>query len=124
MIETPTSEVRSQTSSATAAAPRPKAQPAAKPARRGRLVLGLVVAAILCGGIWFVTHTEGKAHAPASASARRPVVAVATVDREDLVQSLTLSAEFHPYQQVALHAKIAGYLQGIWVDVGDEVKEG
>jgi RND family efflux transporter MFP subunit len=53
-----------------------------------------------------------------------PVVAVAAVDREDLAQSLNLSGEFRPYLQVGLHAKIAGYLQSISVDVGDEVKEG
>jgi RND family efflux transporter MFP subunit len=52
------------------------------------------------------------------------VVAVAAVDREDLAQSLNLSGEFRPYLQVNLHAKIAGYLQSISVDVGDDVKEG
>ncbi len=37
---------------------------------------------------------------------------------------MTIQAEFRPYQQVALHSKIAGYLQSISVDVGDHVREG
>ena len=53
-----------------------------------------------------------------------PAVAVAKVDREHLKQTLTVSAEFHPYEQVSLHAKVAGYLQSISVDMGDHVKEG
>ena len=53
----------------------------------------------------------------------RPI-AVAKVDRENLKQTLTLAAEFCPYQEVSLHAKVAGYVQSISVDVGDRVKEG
>lgn len=51
-------------------------------------------------------------------------VAVAKADRENLVQTLTLAAEFQPYQRVSLHAKVAGYVQWISVDVGDRVKQG
>ena len=53
----------------------------------------------------------------------RPV-AVAKVDRENLNQTLTVAAEFRPYQEVSLHAKVSGYVQSISVDVGDRVKEG
>lgn len=60
----------------------------------------------------------------AQAEGNRPIVAVARVGTEDLAQTLTISAELRPYQEVALHAKIAGYLQSIAVDVGDRVKEG
>lgn len=49
---------------------------------------------------------------------------MAKVTREDLKQTLTISAEFRPYQEVSLHAKVAGYVQWISVDVGDRVKEG
>ena len=52
------------------------------------------------------------------------LVAVARVDRENLEQTLSLAAEFRPYQDVSLHAKVAGYVQSISVDVGDRVKEG
>jgi RND family efflux transporter MFP subunit len=51
-------------------------------------------------------------------------VAVERVSRQDLGRSLELAAEFRPNQEVDLHAKIAGYLKAIYVDVGDHVKKG
>ncbi len=38
--------------------------------------------------------------------------------------TLTLSGEFKPFQEVDLHAKVAGYIRTISVDVGDRVREG
>ena len=49
---------------------------------------------------------------------------MATVSREDLFKELTVQAEFRPYQEVDLHAKVSGYLQKIDVDIGDDVKAG
>ncbi|MBZ5680142.1 MAG: efflux RND transporter periplasmic adaptor subunit [Acidobacteriia bacterium] len=60
---------------------------------------------------------------PHEDSSLRPV-AVALVKRKPLVNSLTLSGAFRPYQQVDVHAKVAGYIQKIFVDVGDHVKTG
>jgi RND family efflux transporter MFP subunit len=51
-------------------------------------------------------------------------VAAERVKREDLGRSLELAAEFRPYQEVDLHAKVAGYLKAIYVDVGDRVTKG
>jgi RND family efflux transporter MFP subunit len=53
-----------------------------------------------------------------------PTVAVAKVDREDLYKEVPLYAEFRPYLEVELHAKVSGYLQTINVDFGDKVKAG
>ena len=61
---------------------------------------------------------------PSSNSNSARPIAVAKATREDLKQTLTISAEFRPYQEVSLHAKVAGYVQWISVDVGDRVKEG
>jgi RND family efflux transporter MFP subunit len=52
------------------------------------------------------------------------VAAVALVARTPLEQSVTLSGEFRPFQVVDVHAKVAGYIRSIFVDVGDKVKEG
>jgi RND family efflux transporter MFP subunit len=53
-----------------------------------------------------------------------PTVAVAKAATGDIVQSLTIAAEFRPFQEIEVHAKVAGYLKSIGVDVGDRVKAG
>jgi RND family efflux transporter MFP subunit len=52
------------------------------------------------------------------------IVAVSLVERGPLVNSVTLSGEFRPFQQVDVHAKVAGFIRNINVDVGDHVKSG
>jgi RND family efflux transporter MFP subunit len=51
-------------------------------------------------------------------------VSVAVVDREDLFRQVEIPAEFRPYVEADLHAKVSGYLQTINVDFGDIVKSG
>jgi RND family efflux transporter MFP subunit len=51
-------------------------------------------------------------------------VAVAKAARTDLVESVVLTAEFFPYQDVDIHAKVSGFVKSISVDIGDRVKEG
>ena len=41
----------------------------------------------------------------------------------DLARTLTLTAEFKPYQEVDVMAKVAGYIKEINVDIGDRVTE-
>jgi len=60
----------------------------------------------------------------ASPAADVPTVAVAKAASEDLSRDLVLTAEFKPYQEVDVMAKVAGYIKEIRVDVGDRVKEG
>ncbi len=48
----------------------------------------------------------------------------APVTRQDLAKELSVQAEFRPYQEIELHAKVAGYLQQIGVDIGDRVRAG
>jgi RND family efflux transporter MFP subunit len=59
-----------------------------------------------------------------SDSGAEATVAVTHPMREDLSRSVSLTAEFRPYQEVEIHAKVAGYVQQINVDVGDHVKTG
>ncbi len=51
-------------------------------------------------------------------------VAVVPVERGDVTQSITIGAEFRANQEIDVHAKVAGFLQTITVDVGDHVREG
>jgi RND family efflux transporter MFP subunit len=60
----------------------------------------------------------------ASQAADVPTVAVAKAASENLSRDLVLTAEFKPYQEVDVMAKVAGYIKEIRVDVGDRVKEG
>jgi RND family efflux transporter MFP subunit len=51
-------------------------------------------------------------------------VAVADATRIDIASSLDLTAEFEPYQEVDVMAKVSGYIREIKVDIGDRVAEG
>ena len=51
-------------------------------------------------------------------------VAITRVTREDLANELTCYAEFRPYLEVNLHAKVSGYVDKMCVDFGDKVKAG
>lgn len=51
-------------------------------------------------------------------------VPVATAEPATLVNDLVLTAEFRPYQDVEVMAKVAGYVKAIPVDIGDHVKTG
>ena len=51
-------------------------------------------------------------------------MAAAKVTREDLFNEMEVPAEFRPYVEVELHAKVSGYLDKMNVDFGDKVKSG
>jgi RND family efflux transporter MFP subunit len=70
-----------------------------------------------CGG-------RGAANADTGAVAASPSVAVVKVDRHDLYEDITIPAEFRPYNEVELHAKVSGYVKQMNVDIGDKVKPG
>jgi RND family efflux transporter MFP subunit len=52
-----------------------------------------------------------------------PAVPVATVRYTSLENDLVLTAEFIPYQEVDIMAKVAGYVKAINVDIGDHVRQ-
>jgi RND family efflux transporter MFP subunit len=58
------------------------------------------------------------------AQASVPTVAVAKAGYEDLSDDLVLTAEFKPFQEIDVMAKVAGYVKKIYVDVGDRVSQG
>ncbi|HLI82583.1 MAG TPA: efflux RND transporter periplasmic adaptor subunit [Bryobacteraceae bacterium] len=51
-------------------------------------------------------------------------MAVAKVARANLSTELVLTAEFEPFQEVDVMAKVSGYIRQINVDIGDRVREG
>lgn len=65
----------------------------------------------------------GRNNVGASADAA-PTVAVVQVKRRPISNSLSIAGGFLPYQEVELHAKVAGYIKNINVDIGDRVHTG
>jgi RND family efflux transporter MFP subunit len=73
-----------------------------------------------------------RSHSPSTAEANdhaadgdaAPYAAVAPVKRETIATTLAIAGQFMPYQNVELHAKVAGYIKHIYVDIGDHVHEG
>jgi RND family efflux transporter MFP subunit len=53
-----------------------------------------------------------------------PTVAVAKASYSDLANGVVLTAEFLPYQEVEVMAKVAGFIKKINVDIGDRVRAG
>jgi RND family efflux transporter MFP subunit len=76
----------------------------------------------LCGLAGAALLAGCKSSAPPPATI--PTVPVATVGKATLANNLTLTAEFLPYQDVDVMAKVAGYVKTISVDIGDHVQQG
>ncbi|HWD93100.1 MAG TPA: efflux RND transporter periplasmic adaptor subunit [Verrucomicrobiae bacterium] len=87
-----------------------------------RLLSAIGVVALVAA-VLLLTSKPGKATASTGVAAV-PSVAVVKVTREDLAREIKFPAEFRPYIEVELHAKVSGYLRDINVDFGDEVKAG
>ena len=65
-----------------------------------------------------------KVEARAATGPQIRTVAVAKAAIEDMSHGLVLTAEFKPFQEIEVMAKVAGYVKKIYVDVGDRVHEG
>jgi RND family efflux transporter MFP subunit len=57
-------------------------------------------------------------------AAEIPTAAVAIAKRGALSNTLNLAGQFQPYQEIDVHAKVSGYVQHIYVDIGDRVRAG
>ena len=75
-------------------------------------------------GLTFSCSRTSGVEARSTTASDVPSVAVAKATTENLSQDLVLTAEFRPYQEVDVMAKIAGYIKRINVDAGDRVNEG
>ena len=67
---------------------------------------------------------NGSAETPKNSIAALPNVAVQPATLADLAHSLTLTAEFTPYQEIDVMSKVAGFVSRINVDIGDHVRDG
>ncbi len=94
--------------------------------RRKALVAAAVLLCLVIAGI-IVQRVRAGGSASRTAGEGEPGVvyaAVAPVQRETVANSLSIAGQFMPYQNVELHAKVAGYIKKIYVDIGDRVHTG
>ena len=90
----------------------------------GNLFLKRAGAGFLCAAALFLLAACSITRANQGQDPTVPVVGVNRVTRQDLARTLKLAAEFRPYQEVDLDAKVAGYVKDIYVDIGDHVRAG
>src|SRR5581483_5811266 len=91
--------------------------------RRQKFLSIAVVAAALCLVELLRLPAKTAKAEPHEDALLRPV-AVILAKRRSVVNSLTVSSAFRPYQQVNVHAKVASFIRKIYMDVGDQVKAG
>lgn len=91
-----------------------------------RKQIWMIAGGALAGAVVLTVFARGRVPRPdrAEADSRAPIVSVAIARRTPLRTTLGLSGEFKPFQEVDLHAKVAGYIRTISVDVGDRVHTG
>lgn len=74
--------------------------------------------------LWRAITVHANAQEAPAPAAHALAVTIARVTREDLCNEVTIPAEFRPYTEVELHAKVSGFVREIKVDIGDRVKAG
>jgi len=84
------------------------------------LLAGIAVVVLVAGRL--LPSAGARRTSSVAPPARAAAVAVAR--RTPLESTLSLSGEFKPFQEVDVHAKVAGYIRQISVDVGDRVAAG
>jgi RND family efflux transporter MFP subunit len=87
-----------------------------------RCLLAVTAAAALLASA--SCSSPGSAETEKTAPATVPLVAVQPAAVTDLARSLTLTAEFIPYQEIDVMSKVAGFVKKINVDIGDRVHQG
>ena len=89
--------------------------------KRKHILISVAGIALLTAAWFELSGPKVKASQPEVATSPAAVV---LVQRKPISSSLTLSGEFRPFQEVEVHAKVAGYIRKIYVDVGDRVQAG
>ena len=82
---------------------------------------GVFAAGCLCGFLG-CDEMQQIAAPPVIETATR--VEVVQPQRKDIRHTVTQPATVHPYHQADIVAKVAGYFEAVYVDIGDEVEEG
>ncbi len=84
----------------------------------------LALVAALTGILAACSSQGGSSQAAAPSAAPLPIVAVSKATLANLATTVALTAEFEPFQEVDVMAKVSGYVRDMNVDIGDRVQEG
>jgi RND family efflux transporter MFP subunit len=82
------------------------------------------VVLIVIGAIAWSSERSRSHAANRNAADDPPTIAVQEVVAQTLVRRLRVEAELEPFQEVDVHAKVAGYVKEIYVDIGSRVHAG
>jgi RND family efflux transporter MFP subunit len=91
--------------------------------KRHLVKISLASLAIVFFLLWAALHSRAQ-NSQHSEVPGMPTAGVAKVTREDLFSEVTIPAEFRPYVEAKLVAKVSGYVRQMNVDFGDKVKAG
>jgi len=89
-----------------------------------RIGFSLALLTVVVATVSTLYVRQGRTKTSASDPAANTVVAVTAVTRENLLKEIEAPAEFRPYTEVNVYAKVAGYVSRIDVDVGDQLMKG
>jgi RND family efflux transporter MFP subunit len=92
--------------------------------RNAKIVLALLVIVAIGIGWRLLGHARSEADGANSIKNAAITVAIARAELHPLEDSLTVAGAFKAFQDVDVHAKVAGYIRTIYVDVGSRVKDG
>lgn len=82
------------------------------------------VAVMLAAGAGSCSRSAAPVEAKIVETDSVVVVPAVRVSRASIASKTVLTAEFQPFQEVDVMAKVAGYVRSIKVDLGDHVREG
>lgn len=92
---------------------------------RRKYAISIAGIALICLIAVLLISARVRASTPSGSIGRTvPRAAVALVRRGTIANTLSIAGEFLPFQEVELHAKVAGYIKKINVDIGDRVHQG
>lgn len=92
--------------------------------RPKQFIEGGWIAILLASLVWAPSCSNSRASDAGSGSNQPPVAAVVKVTRRNLADRIEIASEFQPFQEVDIHAKVAGYVKNLCVDWGTHVKAG
>ena len=89
--------------------------------RRSPIAIACILVVAPLVYLLYQRHEPGTA---AEAKSAPSSVAVASARSGFIANQLTVAGVFQPFQEVDVHGKVLGYVQKIFVDIGDRVRQG